>query len=59
MGYVAQAAKADFETLKTAVAYGTVTASFTISDFSLNGLTSIKRADIDKRLKDLQKMTHF
>ena len=59
MGYVAQAKKTNFETLKTAVAYGTVTASFTIADFSLGGLTSIKRADIDKRLKTLQKMTRF
>jgi len=59
MGYIAQARNTDFETLKAAVAYGTVTASFTIADFSLGGLTSIKRADIDNRLKTLRKMTHF
>jgi len=59
MGYVSQAKKVNFEILKTAVAYGTVTASFTISEFSLGGLTSIKRGDIDKRLKVLRKMTSF
>ena len=59
MGCVAQAGKSDFETLKKAVAYGTVTASYTIADFSLDALTSITRADIDKRMKALQKITHF
>jgi sugar/nucleoside kinase (ribokinase family) len=59
MGYLAQAHKTDFETLKTAVAYGTVVASFTIAGFSLNGLTAITRADIDKRLELLRRLTSF
>jgi sugar/nucleoside kinase (ribokinase family) len=59
LGYLAQTGKTDFRTLKTAVAYGTVVASFTIADFSLNGLTSITRNDIDKRLKTLRKLTRF
>jgi len=59
MGYLAQSGKVDFETLKTAIAYGTVVASFTIADFSLSGLTSIDRADIDERLEILRKLTTF
>jgi sugar/nucleoside kinase (ribokinase family) len=59
LGYLAQTGKTDFQTLKTAVAYGTVAASFTIADFSLHGLTSITRNDIDKRLETLRKLTHF
>jgi sugar/nucleoside kinase (ribokinase family) len=59
MGYLAQTGRTDFETLKTAVAYGTVVASFTIADFSLDGLTSTNRAGIDKRLKELRKITQF
>lgn len=59
MGYIAQTGKTDFITLKTAVAYGTVVASFTISDFSINGLTSISRSDIDKRFEVLRKLTSF
>jgi sugar/nucleoside kinase (ribokinase family) len=59
MGYLAQSDKVDFETLKTAIAYGTVVASYTIADFSLAGLTSIKRADIDNRLGALRKLTQF
>ena len=59
MGYLAQSGKTDFETLKAAVAYGTVVASFTIADFSLNGLNSIDRADIDSRFETLRKLTNF
>jgi sugar/nucleoside kinase (ribokinase family) len=59
MGYLAKNGKTDFETLKTAVACGTVVASFTIADFSVNGLTSIDRTNIDKRLKILRNATRF
>lgn len=59
MGYMAQAGVTDFESLKTAVAYGTVLASFTISDFSLEGLTAIKKDDIEKRFETLRKLTQF
>jgi sugar/nucleoside kinase (ribokinase family) len=59
MGYLAQTGRTDFETLKTAVAYGTVVASFTIADFSLDGLTSTNRANIDKRLQELRNITQF
>ena len=59
MGYLAQRGKTDFESLRTAIAYGTVIASFAISDFSLDGLNSVAKADIDKRLKTLRKLTQF
>ena len=59
MGYLAQTGKTDFGSLKTAVAYGTVVASFTIADFSLKGLTSISKGDIDGRLETLREVTGF
>ena len=59
MGYLAQKDKVDFDSLKTAIAYGTVVASFTIEGFSLKGLTSIKKADVDKRFEALRKLTRF
>jgi sugar/nucleoside kinase (ribokinase family) len=59
MGYLAEARKTDFETLKTAVAYGTVVASFTIADFSLAGLAAATRKDVDSRLNQLRKFTRF
>lgn len=59
MGRLAQVDRTDFETLKTAIAYGTVAASFTIADFSLQGLTSISKTDIDDRFQALKKLTRF
>jgi sugar/nucleoside kinase (ribokinase family) len=59
MGYLAKSRKTDFASLKTAIAYGTVVSSFTISDFSLQGLISINKSDIDNRLKILAKLTKF
>jgi sugar/nucleoside kinase (ribokinase family) len=59
MGFLAKSGKTDFDSLKTAVAYGTVVASFAIADFSLAGLTSITRTDIDDRFEALRKLTSF
>ena len=59
MGYLAGQNKTDFATLKKAVAYGTVVASFTIADFSLKGLTKTNRRDIDGRMNTLRKLVQF
>ena len=59
MGYLAQNEKTDFDSLKTALAYGTVVASFAIADFSLKGLTSITRDDIESRFEILRNLTNF
>jgi cytidine kinase len=59
MGYLAAADKIDFRTLKTAVAYGTVVASFTIADFSLKGLAGVTREAIDQRVAELRQLTRF
>lgn len=59
MGYLAATGKTDFATLKMAVAYGTVVASFTIADFSINGLTKTTRRDINNRLAELRKLVKF
>jgi sugar/nucleoside kinase (ribokinase family) len=49
MGRLASTGKSDTQSLKEAIAYGTVLASFAISEFSLEGLEKIRRPDIDKR----------
>jgi len=59
MGYLAQNDRTDFDSLKTAIAYGTVVASFAIADFSLQGLTSISKTDINDRFQALRKLTQF
>jgi sugar/nucleoside kinase (ribokinase family) len=59
MGYLAKAQKTDINSLKNAMACGTVVASFTIEDFSLSSLTGIQTSDIDKRLNLLRTLTSF
>jgi len=59
MGHLAREDNTDFDTLKAAVAYGTVLASFTISGFSLDGLTAVTNETIETRLKDLRKLIQF
>jgi cytidine kinase len=47
------------KTLKMALAYGTLMASFTVEDFSLDRLRTIARDDLDQRMKEYQKMLSF
>ncbi len=59
MGYVAAADSIDAATLRKAIAYGTVTASIELEDFSLNKFYSTTREDIDARLAEFAAMTKF
>jgi len=59
MGYLSQQNQVNIENLKKAMAYGTVVSSFTISDFSLKGLSSASRGDIETRFGELKKLTSF
>ena len=59
MGYLAERGNFDPKTLKTALAYGTLTASFTVEDFSLDRLRQIKREDLDRRMEEYRKMLSF
>lgn len=57
MGYLASTGKASFENVCRAMAYGTVTASFTVEKFGLDRLRSLKREEIDERLEVLRKIS--
>jgi cytidine kinase len=59
MGYLASKDNFDPKTLKEAMAYGTLTASFTVEDFSLDRLTRIGRDDIELRMQDYRRMLSF
>ena len=65
MGYivsqqgVSQQGNLDGNTIKKALAYGTIVASFLIEGFSLDRLREISRADIDERLEAFQMMASF
>ncbi|MDD5128950.1 MAG: PfkB family carbohydrate kinase [Candidatus Omnitrophica bacterium] len=50
MGYLAKAQKVSPMTLKKALAYGTVAASFNIEDFGLNRTSRLKLQDLSRRL---------
>jgi hypothetical protein len=59
MGYLATHHSFSPATIKKAMAFGTVVASFTISDFSLAGLQKATRADIDARIIRLREAMNF
>jgi sugar/nucleoside kinase (ribokinase family) len=59
MGYLASAGTCDSGALRRAIAYGTVTASIGIEDFSLGKFLSGSRAEIDKRMNEFEELTRF
>jgi len=54
MGHLAASGRSDFRAIQAAMAWGTVTASFTIESFSLDRLASISRADIERRMEQFR-----
>jgi cytidine kinase len=59
MGYLAEKNSFEPKTLKEAMAYGTLVASFTVEDFSLDRLAQITREDLDQRMKEYRRMLSF
>jgi sugar/nucleoside kinase (ribokinase family) len=59
MGYLAEQDNFDPQTLKEALAYGILTASYNVEDFSLDRMKQIERADIERRMKEYRRMLSF
>ncbi len=59
MGYLSTARGSIDNNLRRAMIYGSVTASFCCEGFGLNRTTQVKRAQIDARVKELEKLTKF
>jgi cytidine kinase len=59
MGYLAATKGSIDANIRRAMVYGSVTASFCCEGFGLTRTTKIKRADIDRRVKELEKITKF
>ena len=59
LGYLDKVKEFTPQILRQAVIHGTAVASFTISEFSIDGLRSLTKADIERRYYELQKCTHF
>jgi sugar/nucleoside kinase (ribokinase family) len=59
MGYLAEKDTFDPETLKTAMAYGILVASFNVEGFGLERMVKISRGDIEARMQAFRKMLSF
>src|SRR5215469_4914846 len=59
MGYLATARGSIENNFRRAMIYGSVVASFCCEGFGLNRTDKIKRADVEKRVKELEKLTKF
>ncbi len=59
MGYLAGQGNFEPKTLKQALAYGTLAASFTVEDFSLDRLRTVDLDDIETRMNAYRKMLSF
>ena len=59
MGYLAKANRFDENTIKNAMIYGTVLASFNVEDFSLNKLSKVSKEEIEKRKEKIKESVIF
>jgi sugar/nucleoside kinase (ribokinase family) len=59
MGYLATHESFATTSLKSALAFGTIVASFTIADFSLDGLRTATRPKIDARMQEFRNAMRF
>ncbi len=59
MGYLAECDNFEPETLKMAMAYGILVASFNVEGFGLERMQQITREDIDNRMTEYRKMLSF
>jgi sugar/nucleoside kinase (ribokinase family) len=59
MGYLAARGRTDRETLRAAVARGSVVGSFVLESFSISALHSVGPADVDRRLGELREWCRF
>ncbi len=59
MGYLAEQDSFEPETLKKALAYGILVASFNVEGFGLERIQEITRDDIEERMRDYHKMLSF
>jgi len=59
MGFLAQAEKNNFDTIKDALVHGNIVASFTVQQFGVQGLLDVEDWDVDERYQRFKRLTHF
>ena len=59
IGYLSASGKINFENVKRAMIYGSAMASFCVEEFGITKLKGLKKSQINKRLKEFQKLSNF
>lgn len=59
IGFLASKNSTSLSTIKKGVVYGNVLGSFAVERYGLDGLTQVKKSDIEKRVKIYKKMIRF
>ena len=59
IGYLASKNSTRLSEIKKAVVYGNVLGSFAVEKYGIDGLVSLKKTDIKKRIKTYEKMIRF
>jgi hypothetical protein len=59
MGYLAASNDLSEATVRKAIVYGSVVASFVVEDFSLRRLKTLTRDDIERRYRQFVSLTEF
>lgn len=59
LGHLARSRSINQRTLRQAIIFGTVMASFNVESFSLNRLRRLKFGQIEQRYREFRKLTHF
>jgi sugar/nucleoside kinase (ribokinase family) len=58
-GFLASRSEGDFQTIKTAMIYGSSVASFCVTDFGTKSITNTTFSQITERVEDLKKLVNF
>jgi sugar/nucleoside kinase (ribokinase family) len=59
MGHLAKEERTDPDSVRRAIVFGSVMASFTVEDFSLNRLLTLKPEEIERRYASFQDLVRF
>ena len=59
MGYLSSREKVDDDTLRRAIIFGSVMASFNVEEFGTDRVRRLTHEEINQRFRDFKRMTHF
>jgi len=59
IGYLAMSGRLDESSIRRAIVHGSVMASFTVEEFSVDRLKHLTHEEVNQRFEELRKFTHF